>query len=105
VESAMKRIGFIGVRQTWARGMARRPCTTAGYTLTVCRFASPAALRDVRAFWAWRSAPAPIGLRRLRNLVILMVANDAQLKEVPCLGGPTASYSGNRCRGAHAGVR
>lgn len=77
MESAMQRIGFIGVGNMGSR-MARR-LHDAGYALTVCD-REPAALRAfAKAGVTIASSPAACADN---DCVILMVANDAQLKDV-----------------------
>src|SRR5262249_11412813 len=75
--ASMKRIGFVGVGSMGAR-MARR-LHEANYTLTVCDSA-PAALRDFEDLGA--TVVRLPSACATSELVILMVANDAQLKEV-----------------------
>jgi 3-hydroxyisobutyrate dehydrogenase-like beta-hydroxyacid dehydrogenase len=73
----MERIGFIGVGSMGSR-MARR-VHQAGYRLTVCD-RDPAALREFEALGtAIAAVPSACGSS---DLVIVMVASDAQLKEV-----------------------
>ena len=73
----MEQIGFIGVGSMGSR-MARRLCQ-AGYRLTVCD-RDAAALREFETLdTAIVHRPSACGGS---DLVILMVANDAQLKEV-----------------------
>ena len=74
---AMDRIGFIGVGSMGAR-MARR-LHQAGYALTVCDRSS-AALREFETLGI-PIADTPSSCGR-NDVVILMVANDAQLTEV-----------------------
>jgi len=73
----MKRVGFIGVGSMGAR-MARR-LHDAGYELTVCD--REAATLSVFETLGVAIAPTPSACGG-NDLVILMVANDAQLKEV-----------------------
>ena len=73
----MDRIGFIGVGSMGTR-IARR-LHQAGYMLTVCD-RNPAALREFEKLGtAIADTPAACGAS---DVVILMVANDAQLREV-----------------------
>src|SRR6185295_13522410 len=73
----MKRVGFIGVGSMGGR-MARR-LHDAGYELTVCD--REAATLSVFETLGVAIAPTPSACGG-NDLVILMVANDAQLKEV-----------------------